>query len=243
VNTENLSTASVKAIEAGGTNNVLIGRALVKRDVFEETENGIFRFMPTAEYLNSVMPAAPTADEIDAEKAYAEQIEREENAADDGSHERWELAQAEKADRHMEIEALSDEFMTCDAERAEEITARLAELGAEVPVLPMDAHTKQIVNPALTAEQSFAVAIRNDDLDAAREILGNAAPAVRDPRETRYAQIERWTDDNLEVKYGILSRRIMRRTLLKADRMQAERQCQIVENELLRRGIKPNRNV
>lgn len=232
MNTENLSTAQTKAIEDGGTKNVLIGRSLVKRGIMVEQEDMSraiipFRFVLSAEYTNA------------EEAKFADAMEAEENAADDGSHEAWQIAQWQADANRAEIEALSDEYMLADADRGAEIEARLRELNASVPVL---AETV-ITNPNLTPEQSFAVAVRNDDLDAAREILNGAAPAVRDPRETRYAQIERWTDENLEVKYGILSRRIMRKTLLKADRMQAERQCQIVENELLRRGIKPNRNV
>lgn len=90
------------------------------------------------------------------------------------------------------------------------------------------------------AEVRFAEAVDADDSDAQREILNAVVPEVitRDPKETRYSQIERWTGDNLEVKYGILRQRLGRRTLLKSDRQQAERHCQIVENELLRRDMR-----
>lgn len=247
MNTENLTAASNTAIEAGGTNNTLMGRAMVKRGIMEQTTrpDAAFKFVLTVEYIASitgetvetVQDVADALDSMDEERKFAEAMEREEAEQDTGAYEAHTIAQENAGDRHMEIEALSDEFLTCDAERADEITARLAELGAEPPVLPMSAHVPD-------AEIAFAEAVDADDTEAQREILNGAAPAVitRDPNEKRYAQIGAWTDENLEVKYGILAQRLGRRTLMKADRMQTERHCQTVENELLARGIRPNRN-
>lgn len=248
IDTDGISAAGTKAIEAGGTNNHLVAKSLVKRGIFEATEGGAFKYMPTAEFLNM------------QEKAFADAMEAEENAQDDGSHERWAIEQENTRLRNEEIEALSDEYLTADVERCDEIAERLRELGAEPPLVnenpdhPFERYTgkadtiaelvgtepikAQLIKTPPNADAALAVAVREDETKAREEIL---AP-VRDPRETRYAHVERWTDDNLEIKYGILSHRLMRRTLRKADRMQAERQCQTVENELLRRGIRPNRN-
>jgi hypothetical protein len=61
VNTENLSPAMTKAIEAGGTNNTVIGNALVKRGIFMEAGTGPepsaghpFRFFPIAVQIETV---------------------------------------------------------------------------------------------------------------------------------------------------------------------------------------------
>lgn len=214
--------AQTKAIEAGGTNNVPVGNSLVKKGIFEDSGKGLHEFR--------FVPVGTMAKEIEAEKEYAEAIEKEENETP--TSEEWEIAQHNARERHEEIEALSDEYMTCDAERGDEIEARLRELGAFVPVL----------SKTSDAEVRLAEAIDADDMEAAKQIIEEAAPAVvvRDPKETRYAHVDRWTDENLLTKYGILHRRLMRRTLLKADRMQAERHCQKVENELLSRGIRPD---
>lgn len=127
------------------------------------------------------------------------------------------------------IITLSTEYATASPERRDVIADELVTMGCARPI---------VVSGLSDAEMRFAEAVDTDDSEAQREILNAVVPevAVRDPKETRYAEIERWTDDNLELKYGILRQRLGRRTLLKSDRQQAERQCQTVENELLRRN-------
>jgi hypothetical protein len=71
-------------------------------------------------------------------------------------------------------------------------------------------------------------------------VLDEMVPAVivRDPKETRYAHVDRWTDDNLDVKRGILEGRLRRKTLMKSDRMQAERHLAVVRGEIEKRSAK-----
>jgi hypothetical protein len=254
VNTENLTPASVKAIEDGGTNNAVIGRALVKRGVMVEqadvTRSIIpFKFVLSAEYVTST------------ETHFAETMTAEENAQ--GTSEAWQIAQWNEDEKNREIEALREEAKLADAERYEEIGNRLFELGTTIvpagspeaeqyreklsaamkepgafdflDAIDLDAETDGAYTT--DAEVRLAEAVDADDAEAIAEILPEVSVIVRDPKEKRYAYVGSWTDENLLIKEEILRRRLARKTLLRGDREQAERHLRHVAGEIKARGL------
>lgn len=258
MDTQNLTPASVKAIENGGTNNAVIGRALVKRGVMVEQADVSrsiipFKFVLSAEYA--------AADEA----KYADAIEAEENEQDNGAHEAWQIEQWNAEDRERTIEALRTEFEDADDERREEIRNELARMGTVVYPEGSPQHAEYMTKlrtaladpnafaflgdvPAAEAkleetivqtdaEVRLAEAIDADDTEAIREILPAVDVIVRDPNEKRYAFVGSWTDENLFIKEEILSRRLNRKTLLRGDRMQAERNLRSVKAEIEKRGL------
>lgn len=230
MNIENLTPAQTKAIEAGGTNNAVIGGSLVKRGVFEKTEGGIFKYMPAAEFLNweSSLNASPhIVEAIDAaeEKKFADAMQKEEDETP--TSEDFELKMMAAANADAEL-ALAEAVDADDVEAQKEILDNAAPL-----VLVSGQERKYSGGIWPVGPQGMT----GDGIDAEHKKVFDI---VRDPKETRYAHVSRWTDENLEVKYRILQQRLGRRTLLRADRMQAERHLQAVENELVHvRGIRP----
>jgi hypothetical protein len=257
VNTENLTPASVKAIEDGGTNNAVIGRALVKRGVMVEqadvTRSIIpFKFVLSAEYVTST------------ETHFAETMTAEEDAQESaGTSEAWQIAQWNEDEKNREIGALRTEFEDADDDRREEIRVRLFELGTVVYPEGSPQHEQYaadlkaaladpnafnfldlepavngpIIETASDAEAILADAIDRDDAEAIAEILPEVNVIVRDPKEKRYAYVGSWTDENLLIKEEILRRRLARKTLLRGDREQAERHLRHVAGEIKARGL------
>lgn len=125
INAENLTPAQTKAIEAGGTNNAVIGGSLVKRGIFEKNEENLngghsFKFRMTREYakFESEMQKLDSMDlmayDPTEEKRFAEAMQREEDSTP--TSESWEIENMNRAEREF-AEAIEAD----DADAAAEI--------------------------------------------------------------------------------------------------------------------------
>jgi hypothetical protein len=226
VNIENLTPAQTKAINAGGTNNAVIGKSLEKRGIMAPRGDGgekAFNYNLSAEFvawengLNESPHIVETVD-ADAEKEFADAMRKEEDETP--TSENFELKMMDAADSDYR-ERFAEAVDADDVEAQKEILDNAAPL----VLIKDEAHTYSGNGYAVTHQENGTLIVEGEP--------------VRDPKETRYAHVSRWTDENLEVKYGILKQRLGRRTLLRSDRMQAERHCQAVENEMLARGLRP----
>ncbi len=254
MNIDNITPAQTKAIENGGTNNAVIGGSLVKRGIMvaqADMSRAIipFKFVLSAEYATATETAALIED-APADADFAAAMQKEEDATP--TSEDFEIAQENRRiadEKDAEIERLRAEYDDADDDRREEIRIQLFHFGTVVYPEGSTEHAEYAAKlraalaqwtgteeaPAQSdADVKLAEAIDADDTQAKVEIL---AAIDRDAAEKRFSKIERWTDENLDIKEHILRNRLARRTLRGSDRMQAIRHLDIVTQEMKSRGL------
>lgn len=247
MNTDNLTAAQRKAIDAGGTKNAVIGGSLVKRGIFEKNDaaDAPFPYRLTAEYMTFENAKPVPAVQV---------IGREQRAETD------------------EIRSLRDEFPGASEDRQEEIRIRLAQLGTVVypaGTPEYDAYRENL-RKALADPNAFVGIVNadevktdaetilstmetgsapapgfafyeEDDAKAIEEIGSGDVPAapveVRDPNAMRYADIEMWTDERLDMMEERVERRLKGK-LFARERSQSYSHLARIKAEIERRAGK-----